>query len=249
MDISLLEKIKQEDKQKIFECISQAMCEDLNEANTSLELKTHISNPFLCWDLIYRNLMNVFPTENIIYSAKKRGMWTTLLLYDKINHLLLSFMKDERLHTIKKLKYGKQPQYIRSLISLNSELQASTKQQTMLDLEGPEDNFKLKCILDDICSNFEDHIDNALSHHVLVTFSSKNQHLCSLKSHILDRDLDVVFVDDWFDSIKPVISNTIETVKHDKPASNFVTLKPKAIKRLKNKELVSLKQEECIKEQ
>lgn len=249
MDISPLKKFQPDIKQKIFECISQAICEDLNEANTSLELKTHISKPFLCWDLIYRNLMNVFPTENIIYSAKKRGMWTTLLLYDKTNHLLLSFMKEERLQTIKKLKYGKQPQYIRSLISLNSELQASTKQQTMFDLEEPEDKVKLKSILDDICSNFEDDIDDALSRHVLVTFSSKNQHPCSLKAHVLDRDLDVVFVDNWFDSIKPVIGNTIETVKHDDPTSSFVALKPKAVKRLKNKELVSLKQEELINEQ
>lgn len=124
---NLLDGISQDVKQKIFECISQAIGEDRQEADAQLELRTHVSRPFLKWDLIYRNLMNSFGNENVNYSATIRGMWTVLLLYDVKSGLLFSFMRDTRLENIKRSKMENQPQYIRSLISLNEELQAPYK--------------------------------------------------------------------------------------------------------------------------
>ena len=54
---NLLNSISQDVKQKIFECISQAIGEDRQEADAHLGLRTHVSGPFLNWDLIYRNLI------------------------------------------------------------------------------------------------------------------------------------------------------------------------------------------------
>lgn len=51
---NLLDSISQDVKQKIFECISQAIGEDRQEADAHLGLRTHVSGPFLNWDLIYR---------------------------------------------------------------------------------------------------------------------------------------------------------------------------------------------------
>lgn len=89
-----------------------------------MELKTHVSGPFLNWDLIYRNLINAFGSDNvnIKWSTTIRGICTVLLLYDVESGLLISFMQDTRLESIKHLKEKKQPQYIRSLIALNNEL-------------------------------------------------------------------------------------------------------------------------------
>lgn len=71
--------------------------------------------------------------------------------------------------------------------------------------------------------------------------------LSSLKAYILDKDLDVVCEQDWLNTVKPVMSNTIETAEqcHDGPA---LSLKPKATKRLKEKELVALKEQESEKQ-
>lgn len=132
---NLLNSISQDVKQKIFECISQAIGEDRQEADAHLGLRTHVSGPFLNWDLIYRNLMNSFGNENVKYSATVRGMWTVLLLYDVKSGLLISFMRDTRLDDIKRSKVENQPQYVRSLIALNEELQAPYKQQTLLGME------------------------------------------------------------------------------------------------------------------
>lgn len=57
----------------------------------------------------------------------------------------------------------------------------------------------------------------------------------------MDKDLDVVCEQDWLNTVKPVMSNTIETAEqsHDGLA---LSLKPKATKRLKEKELVALKE-------
>ena len=52
MSNTLLDGIRQEDKQKIFECLSQAIGEDRQEADAVLDLKTHVSDAFLNWDLI-----------------------------------------------------------------------------------------------------------------------------------------------------------------------------------------------------
>ena len=71
--------------------------------------------------------------------------------------------------------------------------------------------------------------------------------LSSLKAYILDKDLDVVCEQDWLNTVKPVMSNTIETAEqsHDGLA---LSLKPKATKRLKEKELVALKEQESEKQ-
>ena len=69
---NLLDRISQDVKQKIFECIFQAIGEDKQEANVHLGLRTHVSGPFLNWDLIYRNLMNSFGNENVKYSTMLR---------------------------------------------------------------------------------------------------------------------------------------------------------------------------------
>ena len=75
---NFLDKISLNTKQKIYECIFQALCEDRQEADAYMELKTHVSGPFLNWDLIYRNLINAFGDGNVQvqWSTSVRGMWT-----------------------------------------------------------------------------------------------------------------------------------------------------------------------------
>lgn len=43
---NMLKSIRQEDIQNIFECLSQAVGEDRQEASEHLGLKTHVSDPF-----------------------------------------------------------------------------------------------------------------------------------------------------------------------------------------------------------
>ena len=249
---NFLDKISLNTKQKIYECIFQALCEDRQEADAYMELKTHVSGPFLNWDLIYRNLINAFGDDNVQvqWSTTVRGMWTVLLLYDVQSGLLISFMRDTRLEAIKHLKGDKQPQYIRSLIALNNELQAANKQLTLLD-DGAnaeaQNETELMKILDNLCLGFNCPIEHSQLHHVLVCFSSKYGTLSSLQAYILDCDFDIVEQQNWLDMAKPVMSNEIETAdqKHNKPV---ITLKPKATDRLKEKGLVTLKENEKEKQ-
>lgn len=245
---TFLDKISQDIKQKIYECIFQALCEDRQEADTYMGLKTHVSGPFLNWDLIYRNLINAFGYDNVgvKWSTTVRGMWTVLLLYDVESGLLISFMRDTRLEAIKHLKEEKQPQYIRSLITLNDELQATNKQFTLLD-EGTssksQNETELMKVLDNLCSGFDCPIEHHKLHHALVCFSSKFGTLSSLQAYILDCDLDIVEQQNWLDIAKPVMSNEIETTGQEHKKS-VITLKPKATERLKGKGLVALKEKE-----
>ena len=242
---AILDKIPQTVKQKIYECIFQALCEDRQEADAYLELKTHVSGPFLNWDLIYRNLIKTFGEDNVNvkWSTTVRGMWTVLLLYDVESALLISFMRDTRLETIKHLKEEDRPQYVRSLIALNNELQAANKQLTLLDVakSEPQNETDLMKVLDNLCLGFDCSVERSNLHHALVCFSSKYGTLNSLQAYILDCDFDIVEQQNWLDMAKPVMSNEIETAEqeHNKSA---ITLKKKATDRIKEKGLVALKE-------
>lgn len=241
-----LDRISQTVKQKIYESILQALGEDQQEANAYLNLKTHVSAPFLKWDLIYRNLMSSFGSDNVEYSATKRGMWTVLLLYDPDSSLLISFMRDKRLEDIKHLKTTNQPQYVRALIALNEELQAPIKQQRLFEIDElcEKDESELMVVLNELCTGFNRNIDYENTHHVLVCFSEQNGNLISLNAYVLDQDLDIVSTQDWLHGVKPIMSNVIETVDTDNHRPTL-SLKLKAKNRIREKELVSLRENDA----
>ena len=175
-------------------------------------------------------------------------MWTVLLLYDPDSSLLISFMRDKRLEDIKLSRANNQPQYVRALLELNNKLQAPIKQQKLFDVDeapvGSES--ELMMVLNDLCCGFNCNIDYTSTRHVLVCFSESNGNLVSLNAYILDQDLDVVVTQDWLHSIKPVMSNTIEKVDNNDMQSSL-SLTPKAKNRIKEKELVSLREQDVEK--
>lgn len=247
-----LEKFKPEIIQKIFECLSQAIGEDSQEAKFYLNLIPNmaVSAPFLNWDLFYRNLIKTFDDENVIYSVTRRGMWVVLLLYDIESGLVFSFMKDIRFNTIKRSKNKKIPKYIRSLINLNSELESQNKQLTFLSDSKDQDDCdksELIKILNDLCSNFVDSIDYALSRHVIITFSDLYGRISSLNAYVLDNDLDIVYEQDLLNVVKPVMSNGIDIVDVNQDEFSL-KLKPRSLQRKEDKKLVALKEQENQKQ-
>lgn len=237
-----LDRISVQVVQKIYQCLFQAIGEDYQEAESHLELETHISQPFIIWDLINRNLIKSFSGSNVLYSTKKRGMWEVLLLYDKKSKMLLSFMKDTRFKDIQKSSKRHKPQYIRALLLLNQSLQAEMKQQKLFYITEPEcDNEQLKVLLDSLCANFMEPVVSKVKHHALIVFSSSYGQLTSLKAYILDSDLDVVADKDLLDVVKPIMSNEVDKVSKDDAKHKQPKLTEKANRRLKQKELVALK--------
>ena len=243
---NMLKSIRQEDIQNIFECLSQAVGEDRQEASEHLGLKTHVSDPFLKWDLIYRNLMNKFDKGNLKYSVTKRGMWTVLLLYDENSKFLFSFMRDSRFKDIKNRKNASRPQYVQALINLNTELKAPEKQIRLFEEEPKFTQTELERTLEELCANFEGSIDTKNSRHVMVVFSDKYGSIDSLRAYLLDCDLDIVCEQDWLDITKPIMSSIPETVQSAEKEV-VPTLKPKALERIREKELVAIKAQEVQK--
>lgn len=242
MEWSCLSSVSSDVIQKIYQCLFEAVGEDYQEAESHLNLETHVSKPFLIWDLIYRNLIHTFTGSNVIYSTKKRGMWEVMLLYDKCSKTVLSFIKDSRFSAIRKAKAGQQPQYIRALLTLNSGLQAKRKQQRLFpDHVFRDDSSELAVLLDDLCKNFMEPVLGEIPNHVMVAFSANYGQITSLKAYVLDKDLDAVDEEDWLERSKPILSN--EVVKAtDETLIKQPRLKKKAMERVHQKELVGLKQ-------
>jgi len=239
------DKISEEVIQKIYQCLFQAVGEDYQEAESHLGLETHISKPFMIWDLINRNLIRVFSDSNVLYSTKKRGMWEILLLYDKESKMLLSFMKDTRFKDIQKAKPGHQPQYIQALLTLNADLQAEVKQQKLFDMGKTQDDIsQLKTLLESLCMNFVEPVVGDVEHHALVVFSSNYGQITTLRACILDPELDVVSEQNWLDVSKPIMTNEIDKASKDNTKQPQPKLTEKAKQRMKQKALVALKVDE-----
>ena len=240
---TILSRIKNETKQIITECISEAVGEDYQEAESHLELKTHVSKPFLMWDLIYRNLMNKFyKTEDILYSSQKRGMWEVLVLYDNVNSCVLSFMRDTRYKAIKRDGKGKTPKYISALLQLNAGLQAEEKQQRFFNtVKNQEKSNNLIDLLNNLCMEFTSNAKQVIKNHILIVFSSNYGRVTSLNAYVLDNDLDIVYADDWFNNIKPAMSNSIEKAVCDVEQESLIKIKPETEKRKSRNNLVTIK--------
>ena len=239
-----LDNVSTEVIQKIYQCLFQAVGEDYQEAENHLNLETHVSKPFMIWDLIYRNLIHIFSGSNVLYSTKKRGMWEVMLLYDKGSKMLLSFMKDTRFKTIRNVKPGQRPQYINAVLTLNSNLQAEQKQQKLFVDEEINDCSEFKTLLDELCMNFLEPVVGEIQHHALIVFSTDYGQITSLTAYVLDKDLDVVSERDWLDCARPIMSNTVEKATEEDISHKQPVLTEKAKKRIKQKELVGLKSNE-----
>ncbi|EQB19882.1 hypothetical protein UNSWDHB_2818 [Dehalobacter sp. UNSWDHB] len=237
-----LDRISEQVIQKIYQSLFQAVGEDYQEAESHLELETHISRPFMIWDFINRNLIKSFFQTNVLYSTKKRGMWEVLLLYDKESKMILSFMKDTRFKDVRKAKRGRQPQYVKALLLLNKSLQAKVKQQKLFYITEPEcDNDQLNALLDSLCANFMEPVISEIKHHALIVFSSNYDQLTSLNAYMLDSDLDIVSEKDMLNVAKPIMSNEVDKVSKGDVKHKQPKLTEKANRRLKQKELVALK--------
>lgn len=242
-----LDNISPEVIQKIYQCLFQALGEDYQEAESHLNLETHVSKPFLIWDLIYRNLIQVFSESNVLYSTTKRGMWQVMLLYDKSSNMLLSFMKNMRFKTIRQGKLDEQPQYIRALLTLNADLQAKNIQPKLFEYESNIDDCddsELNELLNELCLNFSEPIKSEIKHHALVVFSADFGAINELKAYVLDKNLDVVAGQDWLSRVKPILSNEVERATTEEVSRKPLELTDKSMQRIKQKELVGLRDNE-----
>ena len=77
----------------------------------------------------------------------------------------------------------------------------------------------------------------------MVVFSNKFGRIDSFKAYLLDRDLDIVEEEDWLDKTKPIMS-TIDETAQSVDVEIVPSLKPKAISRIREKELVAIKEQE-----
>jgi hypothetical protein len=228
--------------QKIFQSIFSAGGEDYQEAENYLDLQTHISKPFVKWDLFHRNLIRNFSESKVLFSSNKRGMWEVLLLYERESRMLLSFMSDARFKEIQRNEPEARPKYIQALTLLNEKLDAKRRQKALFDAEESDgDTEELRTLLNSLCNGFTEPVDDQINHHVLVVFSSNYGQVTSLKAYVLDSDFGIVYEQDWLDKAKPILSIEVGKISRDETEYIKPKLTAKATKRMRPKELVSLR--------
>ncbi len=226
--------------QDVYQCMDQGFFEDYSEAEGKLGFVTHNSRAFLRWDLFNRNISLRIPSTKRICKFPKRGTWELNLLFELEQKIVISFMSQQRYSQILKARHTKWPQYLQALLMLNVELHAPIKQTRMYDEDEPNTLYCMQ-ILDNLCSGIDNKNNQSSWRHILVVFDAKYGRIASLVAYLLDRDMDIVEQQDWLNVVKPIISNTIDTVEPDVLSIPKTILKPKALKRIQHERLVSLR--------
>ena len=111
-----------------------------------------------------------------------------MLLYDKSSNMLLSFMKNIRLKTIRKEKAEQQPQYIRALLTLNANLHAKKMQLKLFEDESNIDDGKLTELLNALCVDFSEPVISEIKHHALVVFSENFGVINGFKAYVFRQE-------------------------------------------------------------
>ena len=241
MCYNLLDGIPAKNRQEIYECISQAIGCDLQETTAKMEARTQTAVPFIKWDLVYRNLMNYFDSENLLYSSVKRGCWVVLLLYYPELDLLLSFMKKKRFSSLRASNSKKRPAYLKALVSLNSKIQADYQQESFFEGTSCAVNPEAVKILGELCQGFNSPVNKENLKHAVVVFDENGHRITELNAYILNGSFEILCHLDFLEKVHPVMDNSIESYHSESLHETNVSLTAKALQRKAKRDfLVSL---------
>ena len=238
--IEILRAIDEKTKRKFATAINYGLGADLDIPQWELELKTHNYKSGLRWDLINTSLMRDFDCDSVLFSIQKRGFFEFILMLHKPTNILFSFMKEDRLKEIIKSKPGETPHYYNALTMLNNDLKAQIEQLQIIPVQ--KFSFKdkqLSEMLNNLCHDLLEKKETLTCRHVIITFSSINKSLGSLKATILNSNFEIVDEESWNEFIPVVYEHDAEIIEIEDESEEeqeeiSPEIKPEVLNRMKD---------------
>ncbi len=158
----------------------------LDTRNANLDRQCMNSYPSRVWDLINRNILSSFKTnDSIVAHCTSRGPWKLIAIFDKISGLLFTIMREERFFCIKNDR--KNAHHYIALLAQMFNIALPKGQQTLFDYESDENEVKksVERICDDLFIS-----PDMVKHHAIVLFSAKNEVLNSIRCIMINRNFE-----------------------------------------------------------
>lgn len=241
--------LKDTEKYLVVKCLSDAIGDDVKACLQREHINDRKSNAkkFLKWDLINRNFIANFSSEELTAEYAKRGAWYFVPLFNKETGTLFSVMREDRFSELqRKQEHRKKAHYVDALVkSFNIDLDQN--QQLSLFEEEQFDENEVKVIVEGILRDFQ--IDSSVVHrYATILFEEYNSELVSVRCCVLDSSLQIVDEENWNEFIhynESVVVDTVENTLEEKEMPK-IKLKDKARKRMGQRDAVAIKEDTAI---
>ncbi len=220
-------------------CVQDAVGDGIKQDITSQGLKTHNSLPTRIWDVLNTRLCESMNTLSCVANVTKRGSWELVPVFDKETGVLYTFMRESRFDEIKRQHdKGKNKNYYVTCLTNTLNADLLSIQTSLFLVESPDKEFMKKTIqkiLTDL------HVEEGLvKRHSLILFEGRNFDLISIRSVMINRNMEIVFEENWSKYILRHESVIMDSVNDFSAVANNpsrgLELTPKAAAR-KNKNI------------
>ena len=228
-------------KKNIVSCLCEGVGDDLKECLRHADINERKSNggKLLKWDLINKNFMKKFERGKISTKYVKRGSWYMAPLIDTDNGYIYTVMREDRFSELRKdQKKRNKPHYLDALAqAFNADL-SMNRQMHLFSAPHFESN-EVQRIVDDMLEDFRLGA-SVISRYALIIFEEYHSEVTSVRCCLIDSTLQIVEEEDWSQYIVHDESTIVDVVE-EVDTQFSLTLKPKALKKSGEKDLVAVR--------
>lgn len=173
--------------------ISKSICnglgDDYSDYLLMMSSPTNNAGPFAKWDLISKQVKEVFEGRNCDISIAKRGCWKLPIIYDYENKSVLTMMRSERFEQLAKKGTKNSTHYLTALSELNDDYKSERSQLSFVDSESDAQIIELRIkIRDDLLKQIGD-----VSFYGVILFSENQRIVTSIRYCIVNSNMDIIY--------------------------------------------------------
>lgn len=200
---SIAEKIPEDFRRRMVDCINMALHDDLHKYLAEFHPETTNGIPHSIGDWINTNITNHLTNGNVQVISFKRNNWSGTILFDSQNKVTYSIMRAKRLRQIRR-ESREYPHYLQTIVSvLNEEFEAEIKQLDWGLISFDEDilNNDFEKIFNGRIGKDEGYL------HVVVAYETEHFEITDIRICFLDKDLDAIEEVSLNEHIRPDFAN------------------------------------------
>lgn len=239
---------------KIVHCVEDAVGDDIQADVRRSDLQTRNSVPSRIWDLLNTNLIKTLETENCTIAKAHRGPWEMLVIFEKTNQCIFTFMREKRFAELQRRQQNRKRMHYIDMLArqFNKDLLADQQQLSFIPHKFSDEE-RLAELVQTLLHDLDSDTD-IVRHHVLVLFDTLDYQLTHIRAVMVTPSLDIAqgSEQNWSQYIQTKTSVIVEKVINPKAPENHpnrgLSLTAKAIARKKDKPQIKNEEKPAQKE-
>lgn len=220
-------KLTDEEKELISNTIIKSIMNDAQEIYAENKLQHKNGYYQLKWDFVGTRVIDALTNKRLVVKKTKRGPHTFDLIIDEENGTIYSIMrKSNIIRTKKKQKFS---HYLWALASINEDIEVNEGQMNLFSIETAKDYRQY------VKQKMLGNINSIITRYCTIVINDDNIQFPSIELHVLDMNLNTLYVEKWKESL--TINYNIE-YETENDINNMIKLD---FKNEENEEIISLK--------